>query len=212
MYFIGFADNTSSSNKHRESNTNKEVLQVLAMDLRGLAFALVALSWAAICYAEDTNIVKRAIDDEADLLEDDTTAADKRIFRYGRGSIFRYGRAPAVFRYGKRAPVFRYGKRSDEEVDMPDNAEAIKRLFRWGKRDDEPIKRLFRWGKRADEDEDEKRSPVFRYGKRDDSSDDYAMEADKRRIFNFGKRDQPKEVELRAETPHVPFRFGDERE
>ncbi|KAK2159535.1 hypothetical protein LSH36_151g05023 [Paralvinella palmiformis] len=121
-----------------------------------------------------------------------------------------------VFRYGKRGPgVFRYGKR----YDVDDDDTAAKRIFRWGKRDDvsmdEAAKRIFRWGKRSyqddvngydDDEDDEVKRMIFRYGKRGDV-------ADKRRLFSFGKRytgnHVASDLDIRSDSPHVPFRFGE---
>ena len=138
---------------------------------------------------------------------------DKRVFRYGRSpGVFRYGKR-GVFRYGKRAPmVFRYGKR---EAGYDGGDDTMKRIFRWGKRDGDDIKRLFRWGKRSDDQDDleEMKRMVFRYGKRADYGDDYAIDDDKRRLFQFGKRnygDIQDDLQIRSNSPHVPFRFGED--
>jgi hypothetical protein len=157
-------------------------------------------------------------DADSEVVNDvmDAVAADKRVFRYGRSpSVFRYGkRGPAVFRYGKRGQgVFRYGKREDDF----ENDDTMKRLFRWGKRDNDDNKRIFRWGKRSDDldDLEEMKRMVFRYGKRADYDDYYANDDDKRRVFQFGKRNTGKgnvqsDLVLRSDSPHVPFRFGKE--
>ena len=83
----------------------------------------------------------------------DFDPASKRgtMLRYGRGSIFRFGKRPSTFRYGKRRTLFRFGKRQDDEFDQDEM---------------EKRKILFRYGKRMDDEEDQKRGGIFRYGKR----------------------------------------------
>ena len=119
---------------------------------------------------------------------------DKRIFRYGRGGILRYGKRGGLLRYGKRGGgllrygrggLFRYGRSDQEEEDVFGDQPSGKRLFRWGKRSD-------------DFDDLSANKRIFRYGKR---SGLLARElAAARAQLNRYARDQP----------HVPFRFGEE--
>ena len=104
---------------------------------------------------------KQALNDV--IADDDVMAEEKRsphIFRYGRATVFRYGkRAPSVFRYGKRGPaVFRYGKRGSVEEEDPLMMLVSPEAERQG------------W--LIDNNED----------------DDSLASADKRKIFRYGKR------------------------
>nr|AEE25645.1 neuropeptide precursor [Platynereis dumerilii] len=199
----------------------------MSIDSRTLILALAV--FVTLAFAEDK-------DDQSTSVAADEDDKRGTLLRYGRGSLMRYGRG-SLMRYGKRGTLMRYGKRDDEEFYDDDDVDAIKRVFRYGKRGDDDYKRLFRWGKRSDDyvpedglDEDKRGTlmrygkRVFRYGKRSD--DDSASEDMAKRVFRYGKRnsvdldDLIEEAKRRIfrygrdirapQAPHVPFRFGEE--
>lgn len=110
------------------------------------------------------------------------------MYRYDRGQ---------VFRYGKRRSVFRYGKRAEDTQDASP----------W-KRDDSSSyglkRKVFRWGKRSESEDGQLRAEL-------ESALAEALR-DKRMSVDDLYKTNPmfRYSRARVDSPHVPFRFGDE--